>query len=40
MFGHQGGQFPGQQRVLQPNDVIQVGTVQLRMLVSTETQTG
>ncbi len=31
--------FPGQQRVLQPNDVIQVGTVQLRMLVSTETQT-
>ena len=32
--------FPGQQRVLQPNDVIQVGTVQLRMLVSTETQAG
>jgi hypothetical protein len=29
--------FPGQQRVLQPNDVIQIGTVQLRMLVSAET---
>lgn len=28
--------FPGQQRVLQPNDVIQIGTVQLRMLVSAE----
>lgn len=31
--------FPGQQRVLQPNDVVQVGTVQLRVLVSAE-QTG
>lgn len=29
--------FPGQQRVLQPNDVVQIGTVQLRMLVSAET---
>jgi hypothetical protein len=28
--------FPGQQRVLQPNDVVQIGTVQLRFLVSTE----
>ena len=31
--------FPGQQRVLQPNDVVQIGTVQLRMLVSAETVT-
>lgn len=29
--------FPGQQRVLQPNDVVQIGTVQLRLLVSAET---
>lgn len=29
--------FPGQQRVLQPNDVVQIGTVQLRMLISAET---
>lgn len=29
--------FPGQQRVLQPNDVVQIGTVQLRVLVSAET---
>ena len=29
--------FPGQQRVLQPNDVVQIGTVQLRILVSAET---
>jgi pSer/pThr/pTyr-binding forkhead associated (FHA) protein len=28
--------FPGQQRVLHPNDVVQVGTVQLRLLVSAE----
>ena len=28
--------FPGQQRVLQPNDVIQIGTVQMRMTVQTE----
>jgi hypothetical protein len=32
--------FPGQQRVLQPNDVVQIGTVQLRMLVSAETVAG
>lgn len=29
--------FPGQQRVLQPNDVVQVGTVQLRLLISADT---
>ena len=29
--------FPGQQRVLQPNDVVQIGTVQLRMLVTADT---
>ena len=28
--------FPGQQRVLQPNDVIQIGTVQMRLTVQTE----
>ena len=28
--------FPGQQRVLHPNDVIQVGTVQLRLLISAD----
>jgi len=28
--------YPGQQRVLHPNDVVQVGTVQLRLLVSAE----
>ncbi len=28
--------FPGQQRVLQPNDVIQIGTVQMRLTFSTE----
>jgi hypothetical protein len=28
--------FPGQQRVLAPNDVIQVGTVQLRLLISAD----
>jgi hypothetical protein len=28
--------FPGQQRVLQANDVIQIGTVQLRLLVDVE----
>jgi hypothetical protein len=28
--------FPGQQRVLNPNDVIQVGTVQLRLLISAD----
>lgn len=32
--------FPGQQRVLQPNDVVQIGTVQLRMLISAETVNG
>ena len=32
--------FPGQQRVLQPDDVIQVGTVQLRLTVSVERQDG
>lgn len=31
--------FPGQQRVLQPNDVVQVGTVQLRLLISADTVT-
>jgi hypothetical protein len=28
--------FPGQQRVLLPNDVVQVGTVQLRLLISAD----
>ncbi len=28
--------YPGQQRVLQPNDIIQIGTVQLRLLVDVE----
>lgn len=28
--------FPGQQRVLQPNDVIQIGTVQMRLTIQTE----
>jgi hypothetical protein len=28
--------FPGQQRVLHPNDVIQIGTVQLRLLISAD----
>lgn len=28
--------YPGQQRVLQPNDVIQIGTVQMRLTVQTE----
>lgn len=28
--------FPGQQRVLHPNDVVQVGTVQLRLLISAD----
>ncbi len=28
--------FPGQQRVLQPNDVIQIGTVQMRLTLQTE----
>jgi hypothetical protein len=28
--------FPGQQRLLQPNDVIQIGTVQMRLIFSTE----
>jgi len=28
--------YPGQQRVLHPNDVVQVGTVQLRLVVSAE----
>jgi hypothetical protein len=32
--------FPGQQRVLQPNDVVQVGTVQLRLLISADTVAG
>lgn len=28
--------FPGQQRVLQPNDVVQIGTVQMRLTLQTE----
>lgn len=28
--------YPGQQRVLHPNDVVQVGTVQLRLLISAD----
>ncbi len=28
--------YPGQQRVLMPNDVVQVGTVQLRLLISAD----